>query len=394
MIYRDIGKTGKKASIIGLGCEHLDGKPYEQVKNTINKALEHGINILDIFMPGKEIRKNIIKALDSRRKDVMIQGHIGSSNIGQQYDISRDMPVVQRFFEDHLRICGGHIEFGMLFFIDSEDDYKNVFETDIADYALKLKEKGDIGHIGFSSHNPEMAIKAINTGLPEIMMFSINPAFDIIPSGESIFSHLEKGFNAESFNGIEPKRAELYRLCEQKNISITAMKTLGAGKLISPEHSPFCKPLTTAQCFHYALSRPGVVSVLPGCKTPEEMEDSVKYLDLLETELGTSTEPRCGEGSPIDYTSILSSVGGGLKGSCFYCSHCQPCPSQIDISTVNKYLDIAKLDTANIPPSVKSHYKNLTHKSDECTSCGNCEKRCPFSVPIIENMKMAERLLS
>jgi len=379
MIFREIGKTGKKASVIGHGCEHLDRKPYEQVKSTIDAALECGINIFDMFMPGQEVREFLAKALGSRRKDIMIQGHICSVDIKQQYDISRDMPTVQRFFEEHLRLCGGYIDFGMLFFIDSEDDYKNVFETGIADYALKLKEKGDIGHIGFSSHNPVTAIKAVNTGLPEIMMFSLNPAFDIIPTGESIFTHLENGFNAESFVGVEPKRAELYRLCEQKNVGITVMKALGAGKLISPEHSPFKKPLTVGQCIHYALSRPAVVSVLPGCQTPEEIHDVIKYLELSDAER--------------DYTEILSSIRGGLHGSCVYCSHCQPCPAEIDIATVNKYLDIALLDSANVPPSVRSHYKSLKHNGVDCTKCGSCENRCPFDVPIISNMEKAEKLL-
>jgi len=379
MIYREIGKTGKKASIIGLGCEHLDFKHYEQVKSIIDAALENGINIFDVFMPGKEVRENISKALGPRRKDIMIQGHICSTNVGQQYDISRDMPTVRRFFEEHLRLCGGYIDFGMLFFIDSDDDYKNIFETEIAVYALKLKEKGDIGHIGFSSHNPVTAIKAINTGLPEIMLFSINPAFDIIPTEESIFTHLENGFNAESFTGVEPKRAQLYRLCEQKNVGITVMKTLGAGKLISREHTPFCKPLTVSQCIHYALSRPAVSSALVGCKSPEEIREAVKYFDLTDAER--------------DYTEILSSVRGGLHGSCVYCNHCQPCPSEIDIATVNKYLDIAKLDIDNIPSSIRSHYQNMSHKGDECTGCGNCENKCPFDVRIIENMKKAAELL-
>jgi len=379
MIYREIGKTGKKASVIGLGCEHLDFKPYEQVKSIIDAALEHGINIFDIFMPGKEVRENISKALGSRRKEVMIQGHICSTNVGQQYDISRDLPTVRKFFEEHLRLCNGYIDFGMLFFIDSDDDYKNVFETEIAVYAQKLKEKGDIGHIGFSSHNPVTAIKAINTGLPEIMLFSINPAFDIIPTEESIFTHLENGFNAESFTAVEPKRAQLYRLCEQKNVGITVMKTLGAGKLISQEHTPFYKPLTVSQCIHYALSRPAVSSALVGCKSPEEIKEAVKYPDLTDAER--------------DYTEILSSVRGGLHGNCVYCNHCQPCPSEIDIAAVNKYLDITKLDADNIPPSIRSHYQNLAHKGDECTECGSCENKCPFDVHIIDNMKKADELL-
>ena len=95
MEKREIGKTGKKASIIGLGCEHLDGKPYEQIKSTIDTALDRGINIFDIFMPGAEIRENIAKALGSRRKDILIQGHICSSDINQQYDISRNLPTVK-----------------------------------------------------------------------------------------------------------------------------------------------------------------------------------------------------------------------------------------------------------------------------------------------------------
>jgi len=383
LIYRELGKTGKKASVIGLGCEHLDGKPYEQAESVINAAIEHGINIFDIFMPGLEVRKNILKALGSRRKDVLIQGHICSTDIGQQYDISRDLTTAKKYFEDLLRLCGGYIDFGMLFFIDSDDDYKNVFETEILSYAQKLKQNGDIGHIGFSSHNPVTAIKAVNTGIPELMLFSINPAFDIIPTEESIFTHLEKGFNKKSFTAVEPKRAELYRLCEQKNIGITVMKALGGGKLISKEHNPFSRPLTAAQCVHYSLSRPAVASVLLGCKSEEEIREAVKYLDMNDAER--------------DYTDVLSSISaenGNLQGSCFYCNHCQPCPSQIDIASVNKYLDIAKLDTANIAPSIRSHYKSLAHNGSECVKCGNCEKRCPFGVKVMYNMEEAEKLLN
>ena len=68
-----------------------------------------------------------------------------------------------------------------------------------------------------------------------MMLFSINPAFDMLPVGEYVFDHFEKGFGTELFRGIDPKRAELYKLCEQKQVGITVMKTLGAGKLISPE---------------------------------------------------------------------------------------------------------------------------------------------------------------
>jgi len=63
MIYRPIGKTGMSASIIGLGTEHLDNRPYEQCEEVIDAALESGINIMDVFMPGTPVRDNISNAL-------------------------------------------------------------------------------------------------------------------------------------------------------------------------------------------------------------------------------------------------------------------------------------------------------------------------------------------
>jgi len=379
MQYRPLGQTNKQVSAIGLGCEHLDRKPYEQVSETIDAALEAGVNILDVFMPGKEIREHIAKALGGRRSQVMIQGHIGATDINQQYDISRDLPTVQKYFEALLRHFGGYIDFGMLFFIDSEKDYQKVFETGIADYAARLKKQGDIGHIGFSSHNPETAVKAINTGLPEMMMFSINPAFDMLPSTEYVFDHFDNGFAPDLFRGIDPRRAELYKLCTQKQIGITTMKTFGAGKLLSKEHTPFARPLTSAQCIHYALSRPAVASVLPGCQTAAQVQDVMSYFDLSDAER--------------DYAEVLSAVRNDFRGSCVYCSHCQPCPAGIDIAAVNKYLDISRLDTDNIPPSIRSHYFSLTQRGDECTACGHCESRCPFGVPVIENMAEAAELM-
>lgn len=378
MDYREIGKTGKKASVIGLGLEHLDGKPYEQMEETIDAALEQGINYLECFMPGRQVRENIAKALGPRRKDVLIQGAIGSTDIRQQYDISRDMPTVKKYFEECLRIFGGYIDFGLLFFIDSEKDFQKVFDGGLADYAQKLKQNGDIGHIGFSSHKPDIARKVVETGLPEMMMFSINLAFDLNPTGEDIFASMENNWQGIELSTLDAERRALYSLCEQKGVGISVMKTLGAGKLVSAKHTPFTRPMTVEQCIHYALTRPAVYSTLIGCQSREEIEGAVRYLKASEAER--------------DYTPFLNEVKSDFMGKCVYCSHCQPCPVSIDIASVNKYLDIARLDEKSLSPSIQSHYRSLDQGGSACIECGSCEKRCPFQVPIIENMRKAAQL--
>ena len=380
MQYRAIGKTGMEASIIGFGGEHLDGKPYSQVEETVNAALEQGINMLDLFMPGDEVRSNFGKAMEGKRDKFLIQGHIGSTDINQQYDVSRDLATCQKYFEKLLKnLRTDYIDFGILFFIDSQEDFDKVFNSDIITYAERLKKQGTIRAIGASSHNPIIAKKMAETGLVELIMFSINPAFDMIPAETSVFEALESSFaEKDIFKGIRPDRLELYRLCQQKDVAITVMKTLGSGKLLSKEHTPFKQPLTAGQCIHYALTRPAVVSAMVGYQSPKEVMEAVKYLEMTDGER--------------DYAGIVDGLHNSFDGHCVYCNHCLPCPSEIDIAAVTKYLDIAKLDENNIPPSIIQHYNALKAHGADCIQCGSCEKRCPFSVPVIKNMEKAAKL--
>lgn len=379
MEYRKIGDTGMAASIIGLGAEHLDGKPYRVTEETIHAALEHGINIIDVFMPGEEVRRNIGKALGRRRKEVIIQGHIGSVDVNEQYDMSRDLSVCKRYFETLMDCLGtDYIDVGMLFFMDSDEAVEQIHSNGIIDYVLELKEKGIIRAIGTSSHNPRVARRVLETGIVDLLMFSINPAFDMTPAEVDVLDTMDE-LGKQQYITIDAVRNELYKYCEQQNIAVTVMKTFGGGRLLSAEHSPFKKAMTPAQCIHYALTRPGVVSTLIGCQSARQIEEAVHYLN-------TSPEER-------DYTDIISGYQGELSGKCVYCNHCQPCPVHIDIAMVNKYLDIALLDTRRIPPSILQHYQSLAANGADCIACGSCEAKCPFTVPVIKNMERAAFLL-
>jgi predicted aldo/keto reductase-like oxidoreductase len=311
---------------------------------------------------------------------MLIQGHICSTDINEQYDRSRDLPTAKKYFENLLRCLNtDYIDVGMLFFIDSDKDFSDVFESDILRYAEELKKQGTIRAIGASSHNPLIARRIVETGVIDLLMFSINPAFDMASARVNVLDYL--GDAVMDFEKtMDQDRAALYRLCEQTGTAITVMKTLGAGKLLSPQHTPFARPLSVAQCIHYALTRPAVVSVLLGCSNREQVLEAVEYLSL--------------DAGQKDYSDIIREHQGDFKGKCVYCNHCLPCPAGIDIAGVHKYLDIALLNEKNIPPAISSHYHALERRASDCVACGTCEDRCPFSVPVVKNMEKAAALFN
>ena len=376
MRYRTLGKTGLETSIIGLGLEHIDKKEYEVVKETIDAAMDHEINIMDLFMPGSDVRQKIGRAIKGNREKFIIQGHIGSTDLNGQYDSSRDLGISKKYFESLMTDLGtDHIDIGMLYYVDDEEDFDAVFNSDIIRYAEELKKAGTIRAIGASSHDPIMALKMVETGFIELLMFSINPAFDMVPAEIDALDYLEDGFDKSTMLKMDKKRMELYKTCEKLDIPITVMKTLGGGKLISAEHTPFAKPLTVGQCIHYALTRPAVASVLLGCQSRSHIKDAVSYL----------TE----NAADLDYSKTISEFSKDFRGSCVYCNHCLPCPAEIDIAMVTKCLDIAIMDIDAANMGIGQHYRSLNAFGSDCIECGNCQPKCPFGVAVIDNMRRA-----
>lgn len=373
MKTRTLGRTGLQVSEIGLGCEHLEKKSERDVEAVVNAAIDSGMNIFDVFMSEPNVRTHIGKALGTRRKDVILQGHIGSTFADGQYKKDASLEQCKRFIDDFLtRVKTDYIDIGMLHFVDSEEDYHNYFEHGVIDYALQLKKDGVIRCVGMSSHNAITSKRAIETGLIDVLMFSINPLFDATPADTDIFAYFE---NEGPYNltGVDPDRTALYSLCEEKGTAITVMKALAAGKLLSAEQSPFGVALTLAQCEHYALTRPAVSSVLIGCQSASEVFAAAQYDTAVDK----------------DFAQIANAPAYIATGRCMYCNHCLPCPSGIDIAAVTKYFDLVSHAQNGLSATMLAHYDALGAHASDCIECGNCEAACPFGVSVIENMKAA-----
>lgn len=376
MKMRTLGKSGLQVSEIGLGCEHLQGKSASLIRSVTDAAIDAGINIFELFMSQPQVREDIGNAIIGKRDKILLQGHIGSVWTDGQYSRSRDIELSKIFFKDLLdKYHTDYIDIGLIHFVDEIKDYEDIVNGPMLEYALELKREEKIRALGLSTHNPAVAKLAAESGWTDTIMFSINPAYDLLPENTYIDDYFKGDtYTGKDLLGIDPVRAEAYNACVRNNVGITSMKTLGAGVLLNGDISPFKKALTVNQLSHYALTRPAVSSVLIGCITPEQVAEAVSYENASDEEK--------------DYATVLSNTTAySMKGQCMYCNHCHPCPAEIDIASVNKYLDLAK--TGKPAETVKDHYMRLEHHASECIECGVCEERCPFAVEVRDRMKKA-----
>ena len=375
--YRELGNTGIMVSEIGMGCEGFGESNCAMTRKLFDLAEERGVNYFDLYTSNPAIRRAVGEAMKGRREKFIVQSHICSVWQDGQYKRTRKISEVKAGFAEMLELLQtDYIDVGMIHYCDALSDWEEIVSGGVLDYARQLKKEGKIRHIGLSSHNPQVALKAVESGAIEVLMFSVNPCYDLQPANEDV----EELWAAKNYSGtltnMDPERQRLYETCQRLGVGITVMKCFGGGDLLDAKLSPAGAALTVNQCIHYALTRPGVAVVLAGAHSIEQLKTSLAYEEASEAEK--------------DYAEAFASFPKiSWTGHCMYCSHCAPCPQKIDVAYVTKFLNLT-VAQGEIPETVREHYKSLEHHAGECIKCGVCETRCPFGVKVRENMEKAE----
>ena len=378
MKYRALGMTGMMVSEIGLGCEGFIGRDETYTREILDRAIAAGVNCMDMYSPNPDMHRNIAAALKGRREQFILQAHLCTQWRDGQYEATRKLDEVKAAFETQLQNLGtDYIDIGMIHYVDSMDVWQKVLDSGIADYARQLKAQGIIRAIGMSSHNPIVALAAVESGLLDVLMFSVNPCYDLQPGNEDIeLLWADESYENHLIN-FDPERVKLYETCQRLGVGITVMKAFGGGDLLSDE-SPAGVAMTVNQCLHYALTRPAVAAVMSGARSMEDLELTLAYEEASEEER--------------DYAAVFATFPKiSWKGHCMYCGHCAPCPKGIKVAAVTKFLNLARAQGA-VPETVREHYKELRAHASDCIACGACERRCPFAVPVIQNMEAARAM--
>lgn len=180
MEYRMNRRTGDQISVLGLGTSSIASAGEREGVETLRLAFEQGINYFDLATAESENFPTFGKAFSHFRDKVFYQIHFGAVyGPGQSYSWTTDLKTVQRSVDwQRKALDTDYIDYGFIHCLDEASDWEQYRRNGVLDYLLKQKEAGVVRHIGLSSHTPELVHQVLDTGLVDMLMFSINPAYD------------------------------------------------------------------------------------------------------------------------------------------------------------------------------------------------------------------------
>lgn len=249
MIYRTLGSTGERVSMIGLGGFHIGKQKNEQESlRIIRTAIDRGVTFMDNcwdYNDGtSEVRMG--KALQSgyREKVFLMTKIDGRTKAAASHQIEQSL---QRLQTDHIDLLQFHE-------IIRLEDPDRIFADGGAFEAVQAaRQAGKIRHVGFTGHKDPMV---------HLRML------DMAAQHGFHFDSVQMPINVMDAHFRSFERQVMPRVVREKT-GVLAMKTFGDPFIL--EHMQKSHGATAIELLHYSMSRP-VSVVITGI-------DSLRVLD-------------------------------------------------------------------------------------------------------------------
>lgn len=183
MEYRKLPHGGEEISVLGLGTSALCSAGEEEIAKTLDLAIESGINHMDLATADGALFAPLGRALAGRREKMRLQLHFGADYSAGAYGWTLDRDAIRASVDWQLKnLQTDTIDFGFLHCIDELRDLETAWGT--LEEILRLKDQGVVRHVGLSSHTPAVVNRLLEEKVLDLVMFSINPAYDYSAGGE------------------------------------------------------------------------------------------------------------------------------------------------------------------------------------------------------------------
>jgi predicted aldo/keto reductase-like oxidoreductase len=351
---RRFGKTGLQVSSIGFGGTWISELNMSESVKIVRRAFDLGITYFDTAKLDGDSEEKLGVALKDVRDECVLATKTASRTKSES--LADFQSSLRRLKTDRLDLIQLHgID-------DDKTLQKAIGPNGSLEMCKKARSKGLVDFIGITSHKPRALIKAIETN-----------EFDtiLVP------------FNIVTRQALE----ELIPLAKELDVGVAIMKPLSAktSKFITCLYNPSLSLLSgdpdlktllgpdSNSMVHSALRfvlAQDVSVVVTGFKSVKEVE--------MAAQIGTDYE-----GLTVDEKKRFRVKFG--THYCRDCGLCLPCPKNLDIAAILRFHTLSTC--YGLTNWAKKLYSGLEVDVTACSECGECEPKCPYTLPIMDMLQ-------
>ena len=359
-------------SALGMGNMRLpvvDGNDtaidVDQTREMIAYCMEHGVNYYDTAYGyhGGNSELVVGELLEHYPRDRFF---LASKFPG--YDLS-NMPKVKEIFEEQLRKCRVEYFDFYLFHNVCEMNINQYLDPQfgIYDYLVEQRRNGRIRHLGFSAHGDIDCMTRFLEAYGKDMEFC----------------QIELNYFDYLFQDAKGK----LELLDRWNIPVWVMEPVRGGQLatLSDEYTARLKQMrpdedVPAWAFRFLQTFPSVTMTLSGMSNLDQVKANIKTYEerkpLNEDEMKLVLE-------------IAADMISKTTVPCTGCHYCvSKCPKKLDIPFLLKLYNEAMVSGSGVFIAPMALASVETDKQPECCiSCHSCEKVCPQTIHIPEELR-------
>ena len=368
MKYSKLEKLGISPSTLGFGCMRFPKNEDRSIneplaQKMLDEAIAQGVTYIDTAYPyhGGESERFVGKALKKYPRDSFyLATKLPTWLVKEQSD-------VEKYLNEQLeKLQTNYVDFYLIHAVN-KDRIATIKDCKIIEEMIRLRDEGKIRYIGFSFHDDyEVFEEMINMYNWDFCQIQYNYVDTMIQAGDK---------------GVA--------LCEEKGIPLVIMEPIKGGSLaVLPDDiaSMFKAYDPDASISSWALrfvaSKKAVKVVLSGMSNYEHVVDNLATFNNF--------KPLNQEEEKL-VEDVAKAIKAKTKNGCTGCQYCMPCPFGVNIPANFRFWnDYAMYGNKEV---IHNRISGMEGFADQCKKCGKCEKMCPQSIKIREDLvKVVEEI--
>jgi predicted aldo/keto reductase-like oxidoreductase len=246
--YRELGSTGEKVSIIGVGGYHLgNAKDDDEAVRIVRKALDSGINFLDNSWDYHD------GLSENRAGNALKDGYRNKAFVMTKLDSHSAEGATNQLNESLKRLGTDHVDLIQFHEVIRMDDPEKIFaKRGSFEGMMAAKKAGKVRFIGFTGHkSPKIHLHMLEVAKQHGFHFdTVQMPINVLDAHYESFGH------------------QVVPVAVEQKIGVLGMKPIAAGQAIKTQK------LSAPECLRFALSMPTSV-VITGCESTTDLDQAL-----------------------------------------------------------------------------------------------------------------------